>query len=176
MNRKIIAVIILAVALGTVWYLTAGKPPLSAEAPPPARPAAGVLLGNTLPEFQLLSLEGNKLTVGAPGKVTVLNFWATWCPPCRAEMPELDTFAGKYGSIINFYAVNIQESQETVAGFMKQNNLQIPVLLDKDGSVARTFRVSAIPTTVIADKQGVIRFRKSGTVTSAELEDVIKAL
>jgi len=177
MKSKTIGILsVLAVVLAIGWYTAGSKVSSKEETQPQARPAAGVLVGNSLQQFKLLNVEGQEITVGSPDKVTVINFWATWCPPCRAEMPELDLFAGKRSADINFYAINIQETPETISGYLKQNNLTMPVLLDRQGDIARSFRINAIPTTIIADKQGVIRFRKSGPVTYSELEGVIKDL
>ena len=174
MNKKrstIIAGLLIIAAAIAGWQVFASRSIPEEQIP---RPASGVLIGNTLAEFKLADLSGKQVSVGIPGKITVINFWATWCPPCRAEMPELEAFALKHGSQIAFYAINIQESRDTVQEFLKQNKLTMPVLLDEQGETARKFRVSAIPTTVISDKQGIIRFRKSGTVTLSELEGIIK--
>lgn len=167
---------VLAVLLAIGWYAADNMASTNGETQPKERPATGVLVGNALPEFTLLNPAGQESKVGMPGKVTVINFWATWCPPCRAEMPELSLFAGKHSAAVNFYAINIQETPDKVTGYLQQNNLAMPILLDKQGDVARTFRINAIPTTIVADKQGVIRFRKSGPVTNSELEGIIKGL
>lgn len=148
---------------------------------PPKAPAAvsaaetGVTAGKTAPAFTLTDLAGAAVAAPQPGKVTVLNFWATWCPPCREEMPELDKFARANGAVA-FYAVNIQEPAAKVEGYLKQHGFTMPVLLDGGGTVAQAYRVSAIPTTLVIDKAGIIKYRKSGPVTAAELEGVIRGL
>ena len=175
MSRRkwlIAAFVLVLVSIVPVWQFLHAENGNGAQRE--TRPSEGVLIGNALPGVQLTNLEGKAVKIGSPGKVTVINFWATWCPHCRAELPELENFARKYGSEVNFYAVNIQESRDVVAGYLKQNSLNMPVVLDLQGEIARMFRISAIPTTIVADKQGVIQFRKSGTVTSSELEGVIK--
>lgn len=136
----------------------------------------GITVGKTLPQFVLTALDGNTVKIGDSGQIIVLNFWATWCPPCRQEMPELNNFAQKYGSKVMLYTVNVQESNDKVAGFISQNKYNLNVLLDKDGEVSKTFRINAIPTTIIADRQGIIKYRKSGPVTLAELEGVLNGL
>jgi thiol-disulfide isomerase/thioredoxin len=91
------------------------------------------------------------------GKVVVLDMWATWCPPCRASLPHLDKL---YQSVkdkgVNVFAVNLQEEQDDVAAFVKKTNLTVPVLLDKDGAVAQSYKASAIPQTVIIGKDGKV--------------------
>lgn len=137
---------------------------------------SGARVGKTSPSFILDRLEGGKVTVGSPGKITVINFWATWCPPCQEEMPELDQFAKKYQQKINFYAVNLQESNEKVSDFMNKHKYSMTVLLDKDGIVAKQFQIAAIPTTIIVDKNGLIKHRQSGAMTMRELEGIINSL
>ena len=166
----IIALAVILVAVG-LWHLAAvnnSKQDAVAE--------TGVTVGTKLTPFTLPDLEGKSIALGKPGKVTVINFWATWCPPCRAEMPELDRFYQKYRQTVDFYAVNVQEPPGQVAEFLAKNQYSLPVITDKDGAVARMYRINAIPTTIVVDAHGVIRYRKSGGVTMAELEGVMKGL
>ncbi|HWR38095.1 MAG TPA: TlpA disulfide reductase family protein [Patescibacteria group bacterium] len=144
--------------------------------PPAVKTETGVTTGKALAVFSLASLNGGKVTVAAAGKPLVINFWATWCPPCREEMPELNRFAAAHKEKVDFWAVNIQEPVSKVSDFMQQNQYTIPVLTDLDGEVAKSFRVTAIPTTVVVDRNGVIRHRKAGAVTASELEAVLKDL
>lgn len=136
----------------------------------------GVTVDKKAPGFTLTDLEGKSVDAVVRGKVTILNFWTTWCPPCRAEMPELDRFARKYQGTLKFYAVNIKESGSAVNAFLRQNQYRLPVLLDSEGKVAETYAVWAIPTTLILDANGVVRYRKAGAVTLQELEKVIADL
>jgi len=136
----------------------------------------GVKVGQTLIPFNLESLDGSQVTVGQPGKITVINFWATWCPPCQAEMPELQIFAQNNQQKVNFYAVNLQESNGKISEFMTKNKYTMSVLLDKDGAVGKTFQVTAIPTTIIVNKFGMVKYRKSGGTTMNELEGIINSL
>lgn len=168
-----VAVIAMIVAIGFVAMQPENLPGAEPSKPPVE---TGVTVGKTLPGFTLAALDGKQVKVASSGQFIVLNFWATWCPPCRQEMPELDKFAQKYSGKVLFYAVNIQESAEKAAEFMTQNKYTMNVLLDKDGEVAKTFRINAIPTTLVVDKQGVIKYRKSGPVTLAELEGVLNGL
>lgn len=131
---------------------------------------SGVVIGKKAPVFTLNSLTGSAITVGQQSKVTILNFWATWCPPCREEMPELSLFYNQHKGNVNFYAINIKESAIKIETYMNNHGLVLPILLDQDGSIAGMFQVSAIPTTVIIDEMGIIQYRKSGSITKAELE------
>ncbi len=136
----------------------------------------GTTVGKAVPSFTLTSLAGRQVTVAKSDKVTVINFWATWCPPCREEMPELNRFAQSNGQNVAFYAVNLQEPVDRVSEFISKNQYTMTVLLDEEGVVGSKFKISAIPTTIIVDKAGIIKYRKSGGVTANELEGVIKGL
>ncbi|WP_346353301.1 TlpA disulfide reductase family protein [Azotosporobacter soli] len=136
----------------------------------------GVTVGKSIPLFNASDLNGQSVQVGMPGKPYVLNFWATWCPPCREELPELNQFAKQYSANVEFKAINIQESGDAVGAFLSNNGYDFPVLLDAEGNIARDFRIRSVPTTLVVDAQGVIRYRKTGTVTMAELENVLSGL
>lgn len=130
------------------------------------------------PAFTATTLDGSAITINAAmdKKLYVINFWATWCPPCRAEMPDLDDFAKKHADEITFYAVNIQEPKDTVAKFLKDNNFTMPVLLNLKGEAAEVYQIRAIPTTYIIDSKGAIRFKKIGSTTAAELETALQSV
>ena len=136
----------------------------------------GGKVGQMLAPFTLDSLNGSKVTVEKSGKIIVINFWATWCPPCQEEMPDLEIFAQRNKQKVDFYAVNLHESEEKVKKFMNTNQYTMPVLLDKEGEIGKRFQVTAIPTTVIINKHGMIKYRKSGAMTLNELEGIINSL
>lgn len=166
------------IAATALWYFAGSNPvqPQTVQQQTVAGAEAGVTVGKSAPIFTLTALDGRQVTIGKPGRLTIINFWATWCPPCREEMPELDNFAQQHRQNLEFYAINIQEPSEKVTEFLKQHRYAMPVLLDSDGGITKTFRINAIPTTLVIDRNGVIRFRKSGGVTQSELEGIIKGL
>lgn len=167
-----VAVMAMMVAMGFV----ALQPENLTGADSSSQPETGVTAGKRLPEFTLAALDGKTTKVTPAGQIIVLNFWATWCPPCREEMPELDSFAKKYDGKVTFYAINVEESVDKISAFLAQNKYSMPVLPDLKGEVAKTFRINSIPTTLVIDKQGIIKYRKSGPVTAAELEGVLHGL
>ncbi|WP_337465141.1 TlpA disulfide reductase family protein [Acidaminococcus timonensis] len=127
------------------------------------------------PGFTGKDLAGAERTIQpGDGKVYVLNFWATWCPPCRAEFPEMDQFAKAHKDRVAFYALNVQESGDKVQGFLQDNGYTLPVLLDRDGRAARLYSVRAIPTTVILDEKGHVLLRQEGMATARQLEEALK--
>jgi len=170
-RNSLIVIGVIMVAFG-YWYTL----PNTDVNKPSSSTAKSVKVEQTLPPFTLPSLDGSEVTVGQPGKITVINFWATWCPPCKEEMPELEIFAKKNQEKVNFYAINLQESNEKVSDFISKYKYTMPVLLDKEGTIGKQFQVTAIPTTIIVNQQGMVKFRKSGGMTGNELEDIINKL
>ena len=91
------------------------------------------------------------------GKVVFLNFWATWCGPCRYEMPSMEKLYNEFkGDGLEILAINLGETAPVVKEFMEEYNLSFPVLLDKDNSVARIYGARSIPTTYLIDREGNI--------------------
>ena len=130
---------------------------ISEQVPAPGRPA---------PDFQLQSLDGETISLsGLQGSPVVINFWATWCGPCRMEMPFIqqlfnDPEWSEQGLVI--LAVNLGEPASAVREFMEANGLSFTVLLDTEREVMKIYNVSAIPTTYFIDKSGIIRDIKVG--------------
>ena len=141
-----------------------------------AGPSNGVTVGKTLPQFTLLGLDGQSVTVGPSDRVMIINFWATWCPPCRGEMPELNDFYLEYQSRINFYAINLQEDPVKVNNFMYKNGYSLPTLVDTDGAIGSLFQIQAIPTTLVVDRDGVIQFVQRGATSRKQLEYLVNRL
>jgi thiol-disulfide isomerase/thioredoxin len=99
------------------------------------------------------------------GKVVFLNFWATWCGPCRSEMPSMEALYNRFKeSGLEILAVNSGEDQEEVLSFMKSNGLSFPALLDVDGKVSGAYGIQAIPTTFLIDREGNIILRMVGSL------------
>jgi thiol-disulfide isomerase/thioredoxin len=91
------------------------------------------------------------------GKALLCNFWATWCAPCRDEMPALETLARELGPRgLAVVGVNYKESKREVQAFVQEQKLGFPVLLDDAGQVARHYQVFALPVTVLVDRQGIV--------------------
>lgn len=137
-------------------------------------------IGRVAPDFSLKSLEGDTLnlkSVIGKNQVTILNFWATWCPPCRAEIPEFIEFAKKHQKEkVALVAVNIQEDSKTVKEFANKAGMNFPILLDSDGRVAQTYQIYAIPTTFVIDASGVIREKVEGALSLSRLESFYREL
>ena len=111
------------------------------------------------PDLTLQALDGETVTLSdLRGQVVLINFWASWCPPCRNEMPAIQQVYKEYRDEgFTVLAVNSQEQDARVAAFAEQLGLTFPILMDRDGSVFDDYRVTALPTTFFVDRAGVIQ-------------------
>lgn len=122
-------------------------------------PLPGLGIGLKAPDFELKNLAGETVKLSDfEGKKVMLNFWATWCPPCKAEMPDMQKFYMEAGDEIVILAVNI-DAMNDVAGFAKQMGVNFPILLDEDDQVSNTYQILSIPTTYFIDEKGVIKYK-----------------
>jgi peroxiredoxin len=107
-------------------------------------------------EFKLLDINEREVSISDfKGKIVLLNFWATWCSPCRVEMPSMEKLHTRFkDSAFAMVTINMQEPAQLVKRFLKEHNLTFITLLDSKGEVASRFGIRAIPTTFILDKEG----------------------
>ncbi len=139
------------------------------------------IVGKSAPDFQLENLDGQFISLSSlKGKPMLINFWATWCPPCRLEMPYLQQIYDEWSAKgLVMVSVNMGESASTVINFMKSYSLSFPVLLDTRQNVAAKYNIRGIPTTFFVDKDGIIRdviiggFQSKAQI-EARLEKIIK--
>jgi len=130
--------------------------------------AASAQVGKRAPDFQLSNLEGQPVSLSDfRGTPVLLNFWATWCGPCRQEMPLIQgIFEEQTNENLVILAVNIGENSAAVKNFMQSGNYSFPVLLDTDRNVALQYNARAIPTTFFIDKDGTIQVIKVGAFSN----------
>jgi peroxiredoxin len=137
---------------------------------------SGVLMaGDTAQNFFLQDLQGNTVSLeDFRGRPVVVNFWATWCAPCRLEMPALQDAQDQYeddGLVI--LAINDQESVEDVADFVDELDLRLTTLLDPDGVVSGLYNVFNFPTTVFVDADGVVTAVHRGLLVESQIEEYL---
>jgi len=151
---KVILVITLVSVL-TSGLVMAGCSPSSAQ---------GVEVGNLAPDFQLQNLDGQAVSLGnLRGKPVLINFWATWCGPCRSEMPYIQEIYEEWSDKgLVLLAINIGESSSKVEEFRQSYNLSFTVLLDTKQNVAQKYNIQYIPTTFFVDKDGIIQDKVIG--------------
>lgn len=130
------------------------------------------------PEFALYDLNGSVVNLrDLQGKVVLINVWATWCPPCRAEMPMIQAAYEQYadqGFVV--LAVNLRENPRTVAAFMQQFGLTFPALLDLDGNVSAAYRATVLPSSFFVDRQGVVRAVYRGPMSRSVIAGTVDQL
>jgi peroxiredoxin len=116
--------------------------------------------GKQLPDFELSDLKGGKHRLSDyKGKVVLVNFWATWCPPCVKEMPSMQRLKDKYqGKDFQILAVNMGEDPTTITIFLEKMNVDFPILLDRDGAILKQWKIFAFPTTFLVGKDGNIAY------------------
>ena len=116
------------------------------------------IVNSKAPDFTLKDLNGKKVSLSAfKGKVVLLNFWATWCPPCRAEMPALNKLSNALKPRgLEVIAVSTDRSINDIKGFLENHRVDFPILFDTDRSAAKQYRVFSMPTTFLIDRNGMI--------------------
>lgn len=141
-----------------------------ATPPPAATPATDTdsAVGSNMPAYKAELLDGKSFDVAAErGNVVFLNLWATWCGPCRYEIPELQKLHTDYASKgFKVVGVSLDDSgKETVQQFVTEHSMTYPVALDPDGKLANIFQTTVIPTSVLIDRNGKIVWKKYGLIT-----------
>jgi thiol-disulfide isomerase/thioredoxin len=132
--------------------------------------------GAQAPDFALEMLEGRTLQLSElRGRKIVLNFWASWCAPCRKEMPDLERVHRQYGDRVTVVGINIQEDRSSVERFLQEVPVSYTIALDPQGVAVRAYRVIAQPATFWIDEHGRIVERKFGAYTPTELEERAQA-
>lgn len=126
--------------------------------------AAPLVPATTAPDFTLRTLEGQNLRLGEQrGSVVLVNFWATWCGPCRQEMPHLNKLYEKYKSAgFVLLGVNVDDDTRQAAGVANKLGVTFPVLPDSDKRVSKQYDLSAMPSTVLIDRDGKVRYLHRG--------------
>lgn len=126
--------------------------------------AASSLEGQAAPDFVLKSSSGENLRLSEyRGDVVMINFWATWCGPCRQEMPLLDELYGRYQRVgFNLLGVNIDDDSRRAMQMIEELGVSFPVLFDESKEVSKLYAVEAMPVTVLVDREGQVRFVHHG--------------
>ena len=126
--------------------------------------ATAVELNQPAPDFTLKSMDGKNLKLSEmAGNVVLINFWASWCGPCREEMPLLNQLHKKYEPLgFAVYGVNVEENIDQAKAFLRDFPVDFPVLLDNTNKVSKQYEVIAMPTTVMVDRDGRLRYLHQG--------------
>ena len=130
----------------------------------------GIRKGQAAPDFELTDLQGATVRLSDfRGQKVLVNFWASWCPPCRAEMPHIQKFYEKYKdrgvAVLSVNLASLEKNDEMAASFARKHGLAFPIVLDSDGGVLSAYKVKAYPTTFVVDENGVVRDIVVGPMT-----------
>ena len=178
----LLASLLVGLGLGAAYFFgfperqAAPNPSTAPGQTTPSLPAP--VQGAPAPDFQLTNLEGESVRLSElEGRVVLLNFWATWCGPCRVEMPAIqaryEAYADK-GLVV--LAVNFDEPREDVVDFRDELELTFPMLLDPGAAVQRLYGILGYPTSFFVDRDGVIRVHHIGVMTEQQLDRYLTEL
>ncbi len=146
--------------------------------PEPAAAQPAPLVGHPAPEFTLTAVDGAQVSLSdLRGQVVLINLWATWCPPCRAEMPAIQQAYERFrdqGFIV--LAVNQQEESAVILKYMNDQRLTFPALLDSDARVSAAYQARVLPSSFFIDRRGIIRAVYRGPMSRGMIEGTIEQL
>jgi peroxiredoxin len=168
---------------GGIFLLSAVLIPLLADAQQKALASTAPILppiitNYPVPQLALTDVQGDPVTLeDYRGMVVLVNNWATWCPPCKIEMPELQAYFTRH-TAQGFVVVAIEsgEPADQVASFIKENGLTFPVWLDLQGLALETFQNWDLPSSYVIDRQGIVRFTWTGGINQPTLEQYVTPL
>lgn len=170
---NLLLLVVLLVGVAWIWVnrIPGDAAPASAGLPP--APA----VGHPAPDFTLITATGEAFKLSdLRGRPVVLNFWATWCPPCRAELPEMQAAHERLAGEVAIIGVNQAEVPAAVQAFATQLGLTFPIPLDEDAAASQLYAVRSLPTTFFIDRGGVVRQVQVGPVTEATLAQMLKGI
>jgi cytochrome c biogenesis protein CcmG, thiol:disulfide interchange protein DsbE len=168
MKKFIVAVLLLAITGYGIWNALAAE----------KAKEVGLSVGNVAPDFSLQTLNGKTVHLSDfRGKPVIVNFWTTWCPPCKKEMPDMEKFYRNYHSEVELLAVHLtsQDTRENVKSFVNEYQLSFPVVLDEKKKALELYHIQTIPTSYIIDKDGVIRKKIVGPMTYEQMVEITAA-
>lgn len=177
----------LALLAATVFVGVAGYMIASAVRSPSGADSAGVrtgllddrrlALGEPAPDFALASVRGEAEVIRLSafrGKAVVINFYASWCGPCRRELPDFEIVAGEFADSVAFIAVNVQESRQNALRILDETGATFPAVLDSEGDVARRYGLRGMPSTYVLDAAGVVRKLGPGAIDADTLRQELR--
>jgi thiol-disulfide isomerase/thioredoxin len=164
-------------AIVLAWAASGCQVPAPLTAPEASNPAAQVTgtsaPAELAPDFSLTTLDGDTVALtDLRGRWVLINFWATWCVPCRDEMPYLNELAAAHADKLTVLAVNMRESPEAVAPFVAELAIDLPILLQPDDATLLAYNVRGLPLSILVAPDGTIVRRIAGVVQPGDLADI----
>jgi peroxiredoxin len=137
------------------------------------------MAGHPAPDFELAGVEGEMVRLSDfKGKPVIVNFWATWCAPCRAEFPEFQEAAVDNADRLVIIGVNntAADQAEQIPAFLEEFGITFPIVLDKNGDTIKAYRILGLPTTIFIDSNGIVNEVFTGPLNKAYIESKISEL
>jgi cytochrome c biogenesis protein CcmG, thiol:disulfide interchange protein DsbE len=174
-RKRWVAATVVLMSLGIAWAAASRIPDAEIPGEEIASPQEGFLA----PDFRLETIDDGAVTLSTlRGRVVVVNLWASWCPPCRAEMPALQAVYEDFeaqGLAVLGVNMTYQDSEAEAASFAAKLGLTFPIALDYSGEIAGSYRMRALPTTFFIDERGIIRqVLVGGPLNEATIRSVVK--
>ncbi|MEO8610059.1 MAG: cytochrome c biogenesis protein CcdA [Chloroflexota bacterium] len=138
-------------------------------------PISGTNIGNVAPDFETVTETGKTTRLSDfRGQVVLLNFWGTWCGPCRVEMPAFESaYDSKKSTRFTILAVNNRDTTDAVSAFRKEFGLSFPLVMDDSAAISKTYGVVSFPSTYVLNQQGVITARHFGALTTEQIQELV---
>ena len=141
----------------------------------PTAPSAAPAIGNAAVPFDLKTLDGKTANLDAfRGKPLVVNFFASWCDPCRDEMPLINELSAKAGGSYQVLGIAVEDTRAAVTEYVKEAKLTFPIALDLNSTVKRAYRIFGPPATFFVDGQGIIRDVVLGPISQERIREAMK--
>jgi cytochrome c biogenesis protein CcmG, thiol:disulfide interchange protein DsbE len=176
MKWKNVALLLGGLSIGLLmgFIIIRGSGGTSAEGDTPASRRSIPSRGLPIADFELNALTGERVKLSQfRGQAVVINFWGTWCPPCRNEMPLFQTVFETYQPDLVILAVNVNDAVGSVERYVEEMGLTFPILLDENGDVRSQFQVRGFPTTYFVDREGVLREQSIGELDQSQMDDYL---
>ena len=145
---------------------------------PNAAKGEGIPIGKPAPDFELKTIDGKSYRLSElKGKPVMINFFATWCPSCRAEMPAMvEAYNELKGAGFEILAVNLNESDIAIRTFTEKFQINFPIVVDKDDRISRMYEIVPLPTSYFVDKNGVVQEKWTGEIRKEQLLSLVKKM
>ncbi len=176
-RKRWMAITVLVMSLSIAWAAASRIP----DAEMPGEEIASPQEGFLAPDFRLETIDDGAVTLSAlRGRIVVVNLWASWCPPCRAEMPALQAVYedfGAQGLVVLGVNMTYQDSEAEASSFAAKLDLTFPIALDHSGEIAEAYHMRALPTTFFIDERGIIRqVLVGGPLNEATIRSIVRDL
>lgn len=138
----------------------------------------GIAVGAPAPDFELKTMDGKTYRLSElKGRPVMINFWASWCAPCRAEMPALQAAYKEHESTgFLILAVNLNEADVAITAFQQKLGLTFPIVIDKEDKVSRLYDIVPLPTSYFVDRNGIVQGRWQGEIRTPQLQAMLKKI